>query len=732
MVTKRLELKDKQPEVFQILGHIDNQNHFLLSGGAGSGKTYSLVSIIRQIMDEQPTSQIACITYTNAAVKEIEERVNHKKLKVSTIHDFLWDCIKNFQNELKKSIINLAKEESVTSFQLENPNKSIFEGKKIEYKEFVRLTEGNISHDELLTLANFMFANYPKLCDSINDKFNFIFVDEYQDTDRQVVEILLDHLSISKKTNKTIIGFFGDAMQSIYDEGIGNLNEFLKKENSKLKEVIKPDNRRNPKNVYNLANKLRTDPLIQNHSNDSKAPNMLANGNVKEGNVLFLHSKESDLPKLKKYLSNLDTDVKWNFDDSKNTKELNLTHNLIASQANFSTLMSIYDKDELIKFLSKVRKYLRIRPINFEDNISVDLAFTEISNKVKEEIASKGLSRFTVIKYIENLKIKHSKFTDDISELLGNKISKPDNSIDLSKKSLIEIFKNKTGIQEIDYIYKIKTLKDVEKKIDGELYKNIANESFNKYKGLYAIKDHLLDDKKEVDDEENKKGSKRDNLIKHLFKIQHTLSHYENKNFPEFFRIMKRNNKEYKINSIKEKKQLKENIENLLKNNKITIGEVIDKADELGIVIKNDEPLNDFRESKGYIYDRVAQVPYQEFINLYNYLEGFTPYSTQHKTKGSEYDNVLVVLDNGKWNDYNFEYLFDSINQKKMLIDGKSKTKSKLESFPEILERTQKLFYVCCTRAKENLAVYYINPSENVLETAKEWFVDNIIDLDQL
>lgn len=713
MVTKRLEIKDKQPEVFQILEHIDNHNHFLLSGGAGSGKTYSLVSIIRQILEEQPTAQIACITYTNAAVREIEERVNHKKLKVSTIHDFLWDCIKNFQRELKKCIIDLAKNDSITSFQLDNPDISIFEGKKIEYKEYVRLTEGIISHDELLILAEAMFANYPKLCNSINDKFNFIFVDEYQDTDKLVVEILLNHLSRSKKMNKTIIGFFGDTMQSIYDDGIGNLKIYLEQKDSNLKEVEKPDNRRNPKNVYDLANKLRTDPLTQKHSNDSKAPNMLANGNVKEGNILFLHSTESDLPKLKKYLSNLDTDVKWNFNDSKNTKELNLTHNLIALQANFSTLMDIYDKDEFVKHLSKVRKYLRIRNIDFGDNITVNQVFIEISKDVKAEIESKGLSHFTVLKYIESLRKKYSEFTNDFSKLLENKISKSDNSIDFSKKYLIDEFKAKTGITDIDYVYDIKMLKDVEKNLDKEHYKSIADESFNKHKKLYAVKEHLVDDKKESEDEENKKGSKRDNLIKHLFKIQHTLLFYENKNFPEFFRIIKKNG--ITINSIEEKRKLKEDINKLLKNKTTTIGEVIDKADELRIIIKNDKPLNDFIKSSEYIYNRIREVPYQEFINLYNYLEGFTPYSTQHKTKGSEYDNVFIVLDNGNWPKYNFKYLFENTKEKE-----------------EIIERTQKLFYVCCTRAKENLAVYFIDPSPNALITAKKWFGANIVDLDKL
>ena len=266
--------------------------------------------------------------------------------------------------------------------------------------------------------------------------------------------------------------------------------------------------------------------------------------------------------------------------------------------------------------------------------------------------------------------------------------------------------------------FKTKILKKDKLLSNGEnklLYEKLKDKAFIEVKKIYIDKDHLIDDKKEVEDEENKKGSKRHNLIKHLFKIQHTLSYYENKNFPDFFRIMKKNNVGYKINSIKEKEQLKENIENLLKKNKITIGEVIDNADELKIVKKENDSLLKFISSSEYIYNRVREVPYQEFINLYNYLEGFTPYSTQHKTKGSEYDNVLVVLDNGKWPDYNFEYLLEKRIDKE-----------------KIVERTQKLFYVCCTRAKENLAVYYIAPSEKALETANKWFGNNIVDLDKL
>lgn len=86
MVEERLiENKD---EFQQIMELIERGENFLLSGGAGSGKTYSLVQVIKQVIANNPTSRVACMTYTNAAVKEIEERVNHKNLNVSTIHDF--------------------------------------------------------------------------------------------------------------------------------------------------------------------------------------------------------------------------------------------------------------------------------------------------------------------------------------------------------------------------------------------------------------------------------------------------------------------------------------------------------------------------------------------------------------------------------------------------------------------------------------------------------------------
>ena len=119
-------IEQVKDEFQQIMEHIANGDNFLLSGGAGSGKTYSLVQVIKQVIEDNPTSKIACMTYTNAAVKEIEERVNHKNLNVSTIHDFLWDNIKHFQKELKIAIITLSNDENVNKIKIDGLYKRAF------------------------------------------------------------------------------------------------------------------------------------------------------------------------------------------------------------------------------------------------------------------------------------------------------------------------------------------------------------------------------------------------------------------------------------------------------------------------------------------------------------------------------------------------------------------------------------------------------------------------------
>ena len=636
MVEARLTLEPEVQEIFQCIG--DNRN-FLLSGGAGSGKTYSLVQVIRQVIAENPTSKVACMTYTNAAVKEIEERVNHKNLNVSTIHDFLWDNIKHFQKEIKTALVSLANNDEISRISIEEVNPvpdDYFDGFKdgIQYKEYLKIREGIISHDELLITANYLFEKYPRLSDIVKDKYKFIFIDEYQDTNKAVVEILLNHFKKSKKQN--IIGFFGDAMQSIYDDGIGNLDEYKGDDADKVAEVKKAQNRRSPQRVINLANRLRTDGITQVPSTDNNAPNML-DGQIKEGNIMFLYSADGDISRVKQFLSD---NHGWDFTSAKETKELNLTHNLIADEAGFRTLMDIYDKDLVLGYMDRIKKYIKDKTIttDFSEN-----TFGEVIATLQQGKAGKELNAV--------------KPTNGMQTFIDNNPS---------------------------------------------LYAAALNYTYLLFSKMYVNKDQLLDDKKQDEDDKNKKGSKRDNLIKHLFKIQMNISLYKNGQYNEFLRATDYKNK---VTRIEDKRILKENIESLINVEDKTIEEIIIDANEKGICLIDDR-LNDFKTKNEYLFNRVKDVKFSEFQKLYEYLEGKTPFSTQHKTKGTEFNNVLVILDNGGWNNYNFENLF--------LGNGTV----------SVLERTQKIFYVCCTRAKESLAVFYNNPSEEVITRAKEWFAN--------
>lgn len=90
-----------EPEVEKVFETIKEGRNFILEGGAGSGKTFSLISIIEKLSNDEPDKSIACITYTNNAVAEIRERINNDKLWVSTIHEFIWKVIGRFQKRLK-------------------------------------------------------------------------------------------------------------------------------------------------------------------------------------------------------------------------------------------------------------------------------------------------------------------------------------------------------------------------------------------------------------------------------------------------------------------------------------------------------------------------------------------------------------------------------------------------------------------------------------------------------
>ncbi|EEH70412.1 MULTISPECIES: UvrD-helicase domain-containing protein [Acinetobacter] len=109
-------------------------------------------------------------------------------------------------------------------------------------------------------------------------------------------------------------------------------------------------------------------------------------------------------------------------------------------------------------------------------------------------------------------------------------------------------------------------------------------------------------------------------------------------------------------------------------------------------------------------YTKFKAISYDEVIQLGEYIEEKTPFSTKHGVKGAQFDNVLVIFGRG-WNQYDWE---------KLLLWMKNGVPNGEE---EKFEKYRNLFYVCCSRAKHNLTLVFTQLlSEDSINKLKEIF----------
>jgi DNA helicase-2/ATP-dependent DNA helicase PcrA len=110
---------------------------------------------------------------------------------------------------------------------------------------------------------------------------------------------------------------------------------------------------------------------------------------------------------------------------------------------------------------------------------------------------------------------------------------------------------------------------------------------------------------------------------------------------------------------------------------------------DIAAIINNDEG----KDAERAFYEEVLETPYAQVSACCQFLEEHTPFSTKHGVKGAEFDTVFVVLDDkaAKWNQYSFD----------KYLSGEDEVNGKVDRW----KRTRNLFYVCCSRAKRNLAV---------------------------
>ena len=334
----------------KVCESIDERKSFILEAGAGAGKTYTLVQALRYLISKdgerllRNNQRVACITYTNVAKDEIITRIdNHPSVQTDTIHSFCWSLMKDYQPALREELSNLEKWPE----RLEEAGS--IEEKKVVYDlgyPGISDTELLLHHDDVLSLMVRLLER-PKFQMLFISRYPVLFIDEYQDTNKDFMAALTQHILTPGRTQ--LIGCFGDSWQQIYEDGCGSI------ESEAMTRIGLQSNFRSVKEIVEPLNRIRID--LPQEVKDPEA----------EGHVAVFHTNswagerrkgvhwKGDLPteaahNCLKTVKSMLVDEGWDFDPEK-TKILMLTHTVLAQEQGYSALMAIYSKrrDALIK-----------------------------------------------------------------------------------------------------------------------------------------------------------------------------------------------------------------------------------------------------------------------------------------------------------------------------------------------------------------------------------------------
>ncbi|MEI4828662.1 Gabija anti-phage system protein GajB [Bacillus sp. FJAT-53711] len=667
--------EEEQKSLNAIFNSIDKSESIIFNAGAGAGKTYALIESLKYVIRnyeknlKKHNQQIICITYTNVATKEVKERLGNTDLVlVSTIHERIWELIKEYQKELVeihkekledeisnlKQKLKIGKEYekyqeledglkgkfekimienkelffqnySVTAAELKKVFKTILNDysdilknvshfrklvntiykldryskcheniisnkkgyKSVEYNSIYnsdQLHKMRISHDTLLDYGLKIIEKYDLLKQIIIDKYPFVFIDEYQDTDEKVVLIMSYLEQYAKKIGHNIfIGYFGDTAQNIYDGGVGSK---ITKIHSGLNPINKVFNRRSTKEVIEVINKIRNDNIQQISIYDDC-----------EGGSVKFYKGTSDNVKdlLDKYIH------EWKITTKNQLHCLVLTNKIVAEYSGFKNIYEAFKETD---------KY---KGINY--------------NQLNTELFSNDLSKLGEI----------PKLLFNIVRLQNNLLNKTTSVIDISPKESLFDDMSIEGLKKL-----IKSLKEHKGKTLGEYIESIST--------VYS----------QVNDENYKK------IIDWTFG-------FENITFELF--------KNYLIG------KLFNNISD-------------DDIDHANVTIQ-----------------KILEVDIAEYDLWYKFIidkqEEKVIYHTYHGTKGREFDNVIIIMENafGRNRDY-FNFFFENSLHSDVL-EGEGERN---------LEKIKNLLYVSCSRAIKNLRVIYIDDVTNFEIGIKEIF----------
>lgn len=247
-----MKLTDEQKNAVRL------DEHLMLSACPGSGKTRVIISKIIRVLDEvrDTPRSVACITYTNTAVHEIESRIrvnmqpdDERYVDVCTIHSF---CLNHIFRPFRHLVAGYK-----DGFKVLTQESEEFEGHvraicarhgrvDLQYKDFEEFTQLRVSLDgepfggvidhggitfemakdywtriqaagfidfpNIIYRSLWLLREHPEVLDHICSKFAWILVDEFQDTTDLQVEIL----ALIADKGKTRFLLVGDQFQSIF------------------------------------------------------------------------------------------------------------------------------------------------------------------------------------------------------------------------------------------------------------------------------------------------------------------------------------------------------------------------------------------------------------------------------------------------------------------------------------------------------------------------------------
>ena len=418
----------------------------LMLAGAGSGKTRSLTHRIAYLIEEKGVApwNILAITFTNKAAQEMRERVDalvgygSEDIWISTFHatcsrilrrhidllgydrnftiydasdqkSLMKEVLKEMKIDTKQfpersvmSEISSAKNEYKSPLDYRNEYGSNFRNQRIAdiYEHYQkRLKENNaLDFDDLLVKMVDLFQTNPDVLEHYQDRFQYIMVDEYQDTN--TVQFLLVSLLAKKYRNLCVVG---DDDQSIYKFRGANIYNILNFEK------VFPDAQ-----VIRLEQNYRSTQNILNAANG-----VIANNKGRKEKKLWTENQKGELVHFKQY------DTEYDEADG------------VVSRINFLAMRGVQYKDMAIlyrtnaqsrifeeKLKQKNIQYAIVRGISFYDRKEikdlmsylkvVDSGMDDLSVKRIINVPKRGIGQTTINRLQEFAILNQMSFLDAV------------------------------------------------------------------------------------------------------------------------------------------------------------------------------------------------------------------------------------------------------------------------------------------------------------------------------